>query len=539
MTCPLIRQRWFLVLTVAIAASAILGGPRDAPPGLFKDVNDTSIRGAILLQGKQLFVDDHLIDEIVGARKRLNQPVKHPQNPLLVKDKPWEETGPGYGTVHYDAEAKQFKMWYTFWRKVEGTSTALLGYAVSQNGIDWTKPNVSESKQTNLLRHPPIQGFQNAGIFKDPVDRDPNRRYKMLFSCNPDSTPKTWRTSVAFSPDGLSWDAAEETALIPFSDTQICPLWDQSIQRYVAILRFGPPNTRMISRIQSEDFIHWSPKITVLRWTKFEEPQKTQFYQMAPMPYAGGYVGVLGAYHHRWQKPVPPDQPWTDRQDLHLVYSRNGVTWSRVGGRGAIPHEELSQPRNWKQEVRDATFVPYGRKDKDWDWGFVLPYFTPDPIVVDDRIYFYYAAQNARHFWMYSGDPPEKDPNAKDPNRGVGLATLRLDGFVSIEAGSEGGTMTTRPFVFLGDTLELNADATDGVIVVDALDGDGNVISGFSRAECVPITSDNLRHSLSWAGHENLHQLQGPADSTEVSPQERQALRSHSTNAPHALRPIV
>ena len=30
--------------------------------------------------------------------------------------------------------------------------------------------------------------------------------------------------------------------------------------------------------------------------------------------------------------------------------------------------------------------------------------------------------------------------------------------------------MTTRPFVFLGDTLELNADATDGVIVVDALE---------------------------------------------------------------------
>lgn len=497
-----------IVVVMLFVSAASAAGPRKAPPGLFKDVNDATIHGAVLLRGKQLFIDDYLIEDLQNARKRLNRPVKHPGNPLLVKDRPWEEGGPGYGTVHYDPDEKLFKMWYTFWRKVEGTSTALLCYATSKDGIEWTKPITDEAAGTNLLRHPPIQGFQCPGIFKDPAARDPNRRYKMLFSCNPDGTAKTWMTSVAFSPDGLHWEPAAETALIPFSDTQICPFWDRRHQRYVAILRFGPPNTRIISRIESEDFLHWSPKVTVMRRTNMDEPQQTQFYQMAPMPYAGGYIGLVGAYHTESLKPAAPDKPWTDRQDLQLVFSRNGITWSRVGGRGAIPHEQLSGTRDWGPEVRDATFVPYGRKDKDWDWGYVTPYFTPEPIVVNDRIHFYYTAQNARHWWTYTGDPPKKDANAKEPHKGVGLATLRLDGFVSIDAGPEGGSMTTRPFVFLGDTLELNADATGGSIEIEALDAEGQSIAGFTRAECVPMTDDNVRHPVRWKGHKDLQQLQ-------------------------------
>ena len=97
-----------------------------APPGLFKNVNDSTVGKAILLRGTELFVDDHFVESLVGARRQLNQPIKHKQNPVLVPTEAWEERAPGYGTVHYDAESNLFKMWYQGWKKTEGTSTGLL-----------------------------------------------------------------------------------------------------------------------------------------------------------------------------------------------------------------------------------------------------------------------------------------------------------------------------------------------------------------------------------------------------------------------------
>ena len=497
----------YLALLVTCLCADSVDAQRTAPPGMFKNLDDVIAGDALILRGRQLFVDDYVIGELQGVEKVLNQPLKHPKNPLLVRDKPWEESGPGYGTVLYDADEKLFKMWYTFWRKVKGTSTSLLCYATSKNGIDWSKLITDKSAGTNLLRHPPIQGFQCPGVFKDRQERDPARRYKMLFSCNPDGTEKSWMTSAAFSADGLHWKPVKPTALIPFSDTQVCPFWDQNRQRYVAILRFGPPNTRIISRTESEDFLHWSPKVTVLRGTRMDAPLQTQFYQMAPFPYGGVYFGLIAAYHTETLKPIPPERPWTDRKNLQLTYSRNGLTWQRVGKQGVISARDLQQDRDWQRVAKDAVFLQYGAKDKEWDWGTVSPYFTPEPIVVGDEIWFYYMGQNGRNWWNYKGDPPKLDPEATQPRKGVGLATLRLDGFVSLETEKE-GTLITKPLVFLGDTLIVNANAKGGSLVVEALDPDGKVIEGFARADFAPITTDSVRHVLRWNDKPDCHQLQ-------------------------------
>ena len=44
----------------------------------------------VLLNGKQLFIDDYIIDEMQGVRKVLNRLVKHPKNPLVVPGLRWE-----------------------------------------------------------------------------------------------------------------------------------------------------------------------------------------------------------------------------------------------------------------------------------------------------------------------------------------------------------------------------------------------------------------------------------------------------------------
>ena len=68
--------------------------------------------------------------------------------------------------------------------------------------------------------------------------------------------------------------------------------------------------------------------------------------------------------------------------------------------------------------------------------------------------------------------------------------------------------MTTRTLLFIGDTLEVNANAAGGSIRVAALDPAGNVIEGFARQDCTPLTTDSVRHVLQWNGNPDCQLIQ-------------------------------
>ena len=88
---------------------------------------------------------------------------------------------------------------------------------------------------------------------------------------------------------------------------------------------------------------------------------------------------------------------------------------------------------------------------------------------------------------------------------------MRLDGFVSVQPVSDqkAGTLTTRPFVFLGDDIQINADASNGSVRVEILDANGKPIDGFSAADCQALRGDQLRHTLRWKEKQNCRQLKG------------------------------
>jgi len=69
--------------------------------------------------------------------------------------------------------------------------------------------------------------------------------------------------------------------------------------------------------------------------------------------------------------------------------------------------------------------------------------------------------------------------------------------------------VTTKPLVFLGDTLVVNANAKGGSLVVEALDAKGRVMKGFAGIDCAPITTDSVRHVVTWKGNKDCHLLQG------------------------------
>jgi hypothetical protein len=110
---------------------------------------------------KQLFVDDHVIDVTRDLTRSLHQPQRHPENPILVGDEPWEywTAYPNGRAVIYDEEENCFKMWYLSALVDEEYAQNIhyrVLYAESEDGIHWEKPNLGlveweGSTDNNLL----------------------------------------------------------------------------------------------------------------------------------------------------------------------------------------------------------------------------------------------------------------------------------------------------------------------------------------------------------------------------------------------------
>ena len=80
---------------------------------------------------RQLFVDDHLIAERDGVDLTLHQPTKHPANPVLRAEHPWESEGLAiYGTVML-TDTGRFRMWH---RAQAGARR--ICYAESADGVE-------------------------------------------------------------------------------------------------------------------------------------------------------------------------------------------------------------------------------------------------------------------------------------------------------------------------------------------------------------------------------------------------------------------
>jgi hypothetical protein len=90
----------------------------------------------------------------------------------------------------------------------------------------------------------------------------------------------------------------------------------------------------------------------------------------------------------------------------------------------------------------------------------------------------------------------------KEQQSGIGVAQLRSDGYVSVEADSYApGILTTHRFrQESGGTVTVNVDATAGELRYEVLEDTGAPIPGFTAADCDPIRGDTHDSVLSWNG---------------------------------------
>lgn len=109
----------------------------------------------------------------------------------------------------------------------------------------------------------------------------------------------------------------------------------------------------------------------------------------------------------------------------------------------------------------------------EWDRGVIGPP-NADPVVVGDEIRFYYTGRNQLHStrWKFE-DEPKLLPPMPSPRGALGLATIKRDRFVAMEASYRPGILRTKPFIHDGGTLHVNAAIKFGALTVSLLDENG------------------------------------------------------------------
>lgn len=126
-----------------------------------------------------------------------------------------------------------------------------------------------------------------------------------------------------------------------------------------------------------------------------------------------------------------------------------------------------------------------------WNWGNVQS-VAGVPIIKGDSLYFYVSG---RRLSQYSWDSYSS----------VGLATLRRDGFVSMQTKKE-GYLTTRTISFNGSYFFVNADVK-GELKVELLDAAGNPLQGFTRKDCLPMKINSTKYLIQWRNKTDLANL--------------------------------
>lgn len=454
----------------------------------------------------ELFVDGYLIDRMLGVTRKLHSP--QPRDVAITFDSPWDGSCSTYVSLFQDGD--RYRMYYRglpIDKPVEGLSdadfwkwitTAAVGkavtcYAESKDGIHWSKPNLGLFKDThtgttqnNIVlvstdRWP--NATDNLVVFKDANPAcPPEARYKAVGrQFLPGGDRKGHTGNLAFqSPDGIHWKLIQDRVIYEDQghvfDAQNPAFFDPLRKLYVEYHRKfrtqpGHPMNGMrdVRTSTSADFIHW----TEPQFLEYGGAAGEHFNQLSPMPYFRA-PHIYLAFGDRLVETRDDslNHPAKGISDTVFLSSRDGLNFDRSFMEAWIrPGLDV---RNW---IHAGTMPA---------WGLLQT--GPEELSVY-WIQHYYQVRTQCYL-----------------QRG----TLRLDGFVSVNAPFNGGEFATKLLTFDGAELVINyATSAVGSVQVEIQDMAGRPIAGFAAADCPPIFGDEIEHVVKWAAGSNVSPLAG------------------------------
>ncbi|MDI9586017.1 MAG: hypothetical protein QM473_17490 [Acidobacteriota bacterium] len=441
----------------------------------------------------ELLVDDALIERMDGeVRFVLHQPVR--REIVLRTDAPWEGNASAFQSVFKDGDL--YRMYYRGLHYLHSGEPAqamadhpwFLCYAESDDGINWRRPVVgrfefSGSTENNIILTPEFLSEiggdpAHTAAFKDEnPDCPPEERYKIIVVGH-----KPTGLYVLASPDGIHFEILSKEPITTTGafDSQNLAFWDPYIKQYREYHRGFRDGVRDIMTAASPDI----RKFPEPEWLRWPDAPKEHLYTNAIQPYYRAphiLVGFPMRYTDRgWSKSIL-DLPGLDerviRAKSHPRYgtaitdglfmsSRDGLTFKRWPEAFIRPG-----PRDRESWVYGDNFIFWGMVETE-----SATEDAPDELSL-------YATES---YW-----------------EGIGSAvrryTLRVDGFVSAQATLKGGEIVTKPLIFEGGNLAINAETSGaGGVQVEIQDADGSPIDGYTLDECMPILCDDLRHIVRW-----------------------------------------
>ena len=464
----------------------------------------------------ELMVDDYLIERISGgAELRLHRPEQ--REVVFTCDKPWE--GDCSGLAVYIQDGDTYRMYYCAGRwPLQRTNFC---YAQSKDGIQWTRPELGlvefdGSKKNNIML--PGEGGNLFVPFKDAnPNSKPEEQYKALGHLG----EPAHGLYAYVSADGIHWRRTRDEPVITKGkfDTQNVAFWDTLRGRYVAFVRemrgpsneirgandeIGPKQTdpshdpilregtqlgiddkgpaRDVMTCTSPDFLNW----TEPQWLQYPGAPREQIYfnQIRPYYRAGHiFVGFPGRFMagREIEKGLPitshPSYKYGSITETLFMTSRDGVHFKRWG---------------------EAFIRPGPRKER-WVYGATLPFYG---LLLTKSL----AAGAPDELSLYVHD------GGSWPQRGKATRlrryTLRIDGFVSVNAPLSGGEFVTKPLVFQGKELVMNfSTSAAGSVRVEIQTADGKPVEDFALADCPEIFGDQIEQVVTWKGGSDVSKL--------------------------------
>ena len=479
-----------LARLLALCAAVVAGG---------------SLRAVNIDVGRQLFVDDHLV-ETTSLRRVWHHPVKHAGNPVMKPETPWEVNAganatvrPNGGGMWWDAREGVFKLWY------EGGWLHTVCHATSRDGLKWERPKLDVIDGTNIVlpTNNPAYRPDSWTVVKDPDAQDPSQLYKLMLH-RPWTRERFVPDGVcATSPDGIHWRTLYP---LPPSGDRSSMYFDPFRERWVFSLRDNwGDRRRNRSFFETADFAaapewylesatdegNWAGKMTCEPWleastndlvtARESDFRQCQLYNFDAVAYESVMLGLFEIHQG----------PENNRCELE--------------GRPKITEIKFGFSRDGKNFVRSdytAAIASEGWGSGKWDAGYVQP-LANACVVMGDELWFYYGA--------FAGEPARR--NTKDrkfhwmvdsgmyANGAMGLARLRRDGFASYEGTGE---LLTKPLGFSGEYLFVNADAQGGALGVELVDNTGKVVEGFAAADSRLAAFDATKKRIVWKTRDRL-----------------------------------
>lgn len=434
------------------------------------------------------FIDRHLIDTLDGADLRLQRPM--PANVALRYDKPWEGAFCCCPTVLHDGD--RYLLYYRGWATGDKNSKQRTCLAISEDGIEFHRPSLNlfefEGSKDNNIILADVHCVHNFSPLIDPRPNVPgDERFKALGhgpKLQPTDRPnplQAWK-----SPDGIHWSLMREEPVITKGafDSQNIAFWSEHEGCFVSYYRtcHGVPVTQMgggprtVSRAVSDDFVHWSDPVEM----DYGNTPREEIYMNQTHPYFRAphiYLSLA----------------------KRLVQERSALSDAEGQALGICEYKGTGYWKGVSEGVLMST-----RGGSHYDRTFMEAFMRPGL----DRAN-WVSRCNMAALNVVPTSPHEMSlyyhHRYASPSQYLQRYTLRADGFASVHASYQGGTMTTRPVTFAGRELILNySTSAVGGVRVELLDAAGKVLPGFALEDCDVIFGDHIERAVTWRGSSSV-----------------------------------